>query len=191
MICFWINRLKPKIFSLYLLSSLHFFLFVLQYVFNFHFPHLLLSVLRSVMSWFSFFSLPQAYFSSHLHHPPIPFSLICYLVFFFQCLFFPKDPPGCFFSVFLLSSAFTFTFFSPSLKNFNYIPTALENSTCCIFMGCLQKLLMFGPCGPHLSYRCEKCMNACISALRLDIDSITHSSVVECLNERHSLMLGV
>lgn len=34
-------------------------------------------------------------------------------------------------------------------------------------------------------------MSACIIALRLNIDSITHGSVIECLNERHSLTLVV
>lgn len=49
-------------------------------------------------------------------------------------------------------------------------------------------VLLFGPCGPHLSYRCEKCMSPCIAALRLDTDSITPGSVVGRLNERHSLI---
>lgn len=101
------------------------------------------------MSWFSFFFLPQAYFSSHLHHSPIPLSLICYLVFFSQCLFSPMDSPGCFFCVFLLCSAFTFTFiyFFFRLKNFNYVQVVPKNPTHCTTMGCPQKLLMFCPCG--------------------------------------------
>ena len=53
----------------------------------------------------------------------------------------------------------------------------------------LKTFLMFSPCGPHLSSRCEKCMSSCI-ALRLDIDSITQGAVVGCLNEGHSLTLS-
>lgn len=35
-------------------------------------PSSSLCVLGPVMSWFGFLAPPEAYFSSHLHHPPIP-----------------------------------------------------------------------------------------------------------------------
>lgn len=50
--------------------------------------------------WFPFF-LPQAYFSSHLHHPPVPpplpHPLSCFLLSMPPLS--PKDCPGCFFSL--------------------------------------------------------------------------------------------
>lgn len=138
-----------------------------------------LYVLGSVISWFGFFFLPQAHCSSHLHHPPIPSSLMFCIVFFPSA---PRILQVAFSASFLcLLNSRSVLFFC--LKNCTYIPS----NTLCTTMTSLQKLLVFGPCCRHLSSRCEKCMNICIIALRLDIDSITHGSVVECLNERYSL----
>lgn len=78
------------------------FLFVLKYVVSFYFPpSSSLGVLGPVMSWFGFLALPQAYFSSSLHHPiEEGLMLACF-----------SSPPRTFqvsFLCFLLSSAFIF-----------------------------------------------------------------------------------
>lgn len=81
------------------------------------------------MSWFGFFFLPRAYCSSHLHHPPIPYSLMCYIVVFPQCLFCPKDSPGCFFCVVLSSSEFTFSFIPQFKELYLYSHSGREFNT--------------------------------------------------------------
>lgn len=76
--------------------------------------------------WFPFF-LPQAYFSSHLHHPPVPPppSLTRYLVFFSQCLLSP--PRTVQVAFFLSSSAFTILYIY--IYIYICIPMVLENPT--------------------------------------------------------------
>lgn len=94
--------------------------------------------------WFLFpatgiFFLPSPS-SSHL---PLSYVLPCFLFFFLSMPLCPQRA---------LRVAFS------HLKRFNSTPiweNPNHNTTVC----CLEKLLMFSPCGPHLSYRCEKCMS--------------------------------
>ena len=125
------NTPNSKIFSLYPIFSLHFSLFVPQRVFSFLFPpHLRLCVLGSVMSWFGFPSPATGIFfflspSSSRTSPLPPHPLSCFLLSMPPLS--PKDCPGCLFSVFLPSSAFTILYIYIYIHI--CIPMVLENPT--------------------------------------------------------------
>lgn len=115
--CYRINIPKSKIFSLHLLSFLP--SFCAAVCFQLLFPPISLSLCAWVSNElvrFGFLFLPQAYFSSHLHHPPIPPPPPSSAILFssLNASSPPKDFPGCSsLCFFLLFSAFTFP---PSFK---------------------------------------------------------------------------
>lgn len=121
------------------------------------------------MSWFGFlFPATGIFLSPHIS---IILPDLLPHVFFPPCLVFPQRIIQVTVSVFfpLIPSIHI-----DSLKSVNYNPRDTGRLRhVAVARARLQDSLMLGPCGPHLSYECEICMSACITALGRDIDSIT------------------